>query len=117
MCERAFGDLLQQGSGEPARLSQCRGELLLADGFQEITHCLRVERLHGVFVERGCEDDRWWLLQHVQVLRGLDAVDAGHSYIQQHDVWGELGGSHHSLFPCDCLTDDVDLIQLDQKAP
>src|SRR3569833_3547022 len=110
-----FSDLLKQGLGEPARMSECGGELLLTDGLQEIAYRLRVERLHRVFVERSCEDDRWWLIQRVQVLRGLDAVDTGHSYIQQHDVRGERSGSQHCFFPCDCLTDDVDLVQLSQK--
>ena len=49
-------------------MGQSRGELFFANGFQQITHCLRIESLHGVFIECGCEDDRRRLLQDTVVV-------------------------------------------------
>ncbi len=80
------GQLLQLRPRQPARLSQRRGELLLADGLQEVADRLRVECVDRILVVCRGKNDRRRFLERIQVPRGLDTVHSRHAHVEQYDI-------------------------------
>jgi hypothetical protein len=81
---------LELWSCQPSSACESGGQLLLANRFQQVADRMRLERIHGVFVERGREDDGRRLGERVQVASHFDAIHSRHPDIEQHDVGCQL---------------------------
>ena len=80
------GGFFQLGVFGNARLPQRGGQALGAHRLEQIVERVQLERVHGVAVVRGDEDDARRLLQAGEMARHLEAAHARHLDVEQEHL-------------------------------
>jgi hypothetical protein len=115
---RAAGELLDQPPGDGRREQRSAGghdadrghELLLGDILEQEAARPRAQRLVDVLVEvEGGEHEHARPVGHRDAARGLDAVDARHADVHEHDVGQCLPRARDRLGAVARLADDLDV--------
>ncbi len=108
LVERGFEVLGGAPVDLAARPLDCGVQPLARKGLHEVVDRVGLERLQGVAVEGGDEDDRGEVLG-LDARQDAEAVEARHLHVEEHEVRLPLADRLHGLEAVAALTDDLDV--------
>jgi hypothetical protein len=114
---RRLRDLHQAIRRNARSVAQSMREFFFAYRLQQVPDGFGLERLHGVLIVCGGEDDGRRIFQRVDVPRDLDAGEAGHAHIEQHHVGTQLAAGSQRLFAVVGFADDFAVVDFGQQPP
>ena len=94
---RRLRDLHQPARRNARSVPQRMRELFLAHRLEQVADGFGLERFDGVLIVGGREDHGRRIFQRVDVARDLDAGQAGHAHVEQHDVGTQLAAAARAL--------------------
>ncbi len=92
-------------------------ELFLANRLQQITDRFGLERFDRVLIVGGGEDHGRRIFQRIDMTRDLNAGQAGHAHVEQHDIGTQLAARRQCLLAVVGLADDFAVLDFFQQPP
>ncbi len=83
---RFTGELGQHRATQPLRMREGACKTFAPDGFQHVSDSARIERIDRVLIVRRCKHDSRWPFHRIQVVGGLNPIEARHANVQQDNI-------------------------------